>query len=314
MKIAVFCPKSEFSEENQKRLASLGEVVYTDTRKELKLSDLKALASNADIIAIDPDNFGGFEKAKDVVTKLVETLPKLKGVALSTTSYGWVDLDYFKKRNILVSNVPGYSRESVAEHAIALLLCLAKRIIVTDRKIQKGQYKLERGFELKGKTLGIIGLGNIGSRVAEMALGIGMKVISYNPSPRNQKGVEMKSLDGLFKESDAISLHTRDYEGVKGLINKEAIEKMKNGVVIVNTVDRTLVNEEDMAKAIRDGKVYGYAYEAEDLENIPLAGVEGAVGIRGFGWYTKEALENMFKIWVDNIEAIVNDESQNIVN
>src|SRR3990167_2589930 len=139
MKIAVFCPKSEFSEENQKRLASLGEVVYTDTRKELKLSDLKALASNADIIAIDPDNFGGFEKAKDVVTKLVETLPKLKGVALSTTSYGWVDLDYFKKRNILVSNVPGYSRESVAEHAIALLLCLAKRIIVTDRKIQKGQ-------------------------------------------------------------------------------------------------------------------------------------------------------------------------------
>src|SRR3990170_5444217 len=149
MKIAAFCPKSEFSEVNQKRLASLG----------------------ADIIAIDPDNFGGFEKAKDVVTKLVETLPKLKGVALSTTSYGWIDMDYFKKRNIPVSNVPGYSRELVAEHAIALLLCLAKRIIVTDRKIQKGQYKLEMGFELKGKTLGIIGLGNIGSRVAEMALG-----------------------------------------------------------------------------------------------------------------------------------------------
>ena len=292
MKIAAFCPKSEFSEVNQKRLASLG----------------------ADIIAIDPDNFGGFEKAKDVVTKLSETLPKLKGATLSTTSYGWIDMDYFKKRNIPVSNVPGYSRELVAEHAIALLLCLAKRIIVTDRKIQKGQYKLEMGFELKGKTLGIIGLGNIGSRVAEIAQGIGMRVIAYNPSLRNQRGVKMVSLNNLYKEADAISLHTRDSEEVKSLINKNTLSMMNDGVIIVNTVDRSLVNENDMARAIKTGKVYGYAYEAEDLKNTPLAELENAIGIRGFGWYTKDALVNMFNIWVGNIEAFIKGKPINVVN
>lgn len=315
MKIAVFCPRSEFSKENQERIASFGEVVYTEQRKEYPLEELKKIASGADIIAIDPDNFGGFEKAKAVVTQVVETLPNLKGIALATTSFGWVDLEYCKKRNISVSNVPGYSRESVAEHTIALLFGLAKRIMVTDRKIQKGQYKLEKGFELKGKTLGIIGLGNIGSRVAEMAQGIGMNVIAFNPSPRNNSGVVMKNLDEVLRESDAISLHTRDSEDVHGMINKDTLSKMKNGVIIVNTtVDRSLVDEEEMAEAIKSGKVYGYAYEAEDLENTPLAKLDNAIGIKVFGWYTKEALENMFRIWIDNIEAIVKGKPIHVVN
>lgn len=313
MKIAVFCPKSEFSKENQERLASFGEVVYTESRKEYPPEELKRIASGADIMAIDPDNFGGFEKAKNVVTQVAETLPNLKGVALSTTSFGWVDLEYFKKREIPASNVPGYSRESVAEHTLALLLGLAKRILVTDRKTQKGKYKLEMGFELKGKTLGIIGLGNIGGRVAEMAQGIGMQVIAFNPSPRNNPGVVMKTLDEVLQESDAISLHTRDCKEVHGLINKDTLLKMKNGVIIVNTVDRSLVDEKAMAEAIKSGKVYGYAYEAEDLENTPLASLENAIGIKGFGWYTKEALANMFRIWVDNIEAINGGKPQNVV-
>src|SRR3989344_4397913 len=258
MKLVVFCPKSEFSIENQNRLSSLGETKYTEQRKEYPISELKKIASGANIIAIDPDNFWGFEKAKNIVTQVAETLPDLKGVALSTTSFGWVDLDYFKKRKIPVSNVPGYSRESVAEHTLALLLGLAKRIFVTD-----------------------------------MAQGIGMKVIAHNPSPRNISGIEMKSINEVLSESDALTLHTRDCEEVHGLINKDTISKMKKGVIIVNTVDRSLVNEKDMAEAITLGKVYGYAYEAEDLENTPLAKVENAIGIKGFGWYTKEALENM---------------------
>jgi lactate dehydrogenase-like 2-hydroxyacid dehydrogenase len=314
MKIAVFTPKSEFSKDNQLKLSTLGEVVYTKERKEYPSQELIKLASGADVIAIDPDNFGGFEKAKEVVTEVADTIPNLKGVALSTTAYGWVDLDYFKKRKIQVTNVPGYSRESVAEHTLVLLLGLAKRIFVTDRKTQKGNYKLEMGFELKDKTLGIIGLGNIGSRVAEMALGIGMRVIAYNPSRRNQAGVEMKSLNEVLSQSDAISLHTRDNEEVHNLINKETLSKMKDGVIVVNTVDRSLVDEMAMAKAIKSGKVYGYAYEAEDLENTPLADLENAIGIKGFGWYTKEALDNMYKIWIDNIKGLTKGKGVNQVN
>jgi lactate dehydrogenase-like 2-hydroxyacid dehydrogenase len=275
---------------------------------------LKLLRGSGDILAIDPDYFGGFEKAKARVTGLAKRLPNLKGLALTTTSYGWIDLAYFKARRIPVCNIPGYSREAVAEHTLALLLGLAKRIMVTDRQTQKGQYKPEMGFEIKGKTLGIIGLGNIGSRVAELALGIGMKVIAYNRSPRRQKGVKMVKFDQLLKQSDAISLYVIDCEQTRNLIDKKTLALIKSGVIIVNTADRKVVNESDMAAAIKTGQVYGYAYEAEDLKHTPLAKLENAVGIKGFGWYTKEALERLTQIWVDNIVAIAKGKPQNVVN
>lgn len=312
MKIAVFELKSSFAPEQQKKISSLGETVFIK-KEVLSLEELLNTAKNTDILAIGPTPFGGFEKARPVVTKVMESLPKLKGVCLSTTSFGWVDLDYCKKRNLPVSNIPGYSRESVAEHTLALLLCLAKRIIVLDRKERQGQYQLEMGFELKGKTLGIIGLGNIGSRVAELGLGIGMKVIAYNRSPKTQKGVEMKSLDEVLKLSDAISLHTTHEDSNKEIVNSKLISKMKDGVIIVNTVDRELVDEKAMADAIKSGKVYGYAYEAEDLKNTPLANLENAVGIQGFGWYTKEALQNLYQIFTDNIAALASGKPQNRV-
>ncbi len=311
MKIVVFVSKEGFTEKQKSTLSGLGEVIFTEERKELPLDRLLEIAKSADIIAPDPDVFGGFEKAKSPLTKVIESLPNLKGVCLSTTSFGWVDLDYCKKRNLPVSNVPGYSRESVAEHALALLLNVAKRILVLDRKTQKGTYKLEMGFELKGKILGIIGLGNIGSRVAELGLGIGMKVIAYNRTPITKEGVEIKSMDEVLSQSDAISLHTTHEDKNKHMIGKEQIAKMKQGIVVVNTVDRDLVDEEAMAGAVKSGKVYGYAYEGEDLIHTPLAGIENAVGIKAFAWYTKEALENLHQIWTDNIIALAKGTPQN---
>lgn len=314
MKISVLVPKQEFNQQQQKILSEIGSMVYAASRKEITVEEIIKLAKDSEILAIDPDLFGGFEKARERVTEVAESLPNLKGLALSTTSYGWIDREYFKKRKIPVCNIPGYSREAVAEHTLALLLCLAKRIIVTDRKVQRGEYKLEMGFELKGKTLGIIGLGNIGSRVAELALGIGMKVVAYNRSPKNVPGVKMKSLDEVLKEADAISLHLIDSKEAEGMISGKQLQKMKDEVIIVNTVGRDLVNESDMAKAIKSGKVYGYAYEAEDLVNTPLAKLENVVGIKGFGWYTKEALQRLAQIWVDNIVAIAKGKPQNVVN
>lgn len=314
MKIVIFNPKSSFTSEQQKRLSSFGEVIYAKTREELPVSKLLEMARGAEIVGVDPDPLGGFEKAKEKLTKVMESLPNLKGVCLSTTSFGWVDLDYCKKRKIPVSNVPGYSRESVAEHALALLLCLAKRIIVSDRKTQKGEYKLEMGFELKGKTLGVIGLGNIGGRLAELGQGIGMKVIAYNRTAKKMKGVEMKSLNKVLKESDAISLHTTHEESNNKMIGEKEIAKMKNGVIMVNTVDRELVDEVAMAKALRSGKIYAYAYEGEDLVHTPLAKLENAVGIKGFAWYTKEALDNLYKIWIENLSALAKGKPQNLVH
>jgi lactate dehydrogenase-like 2-hydroxyacid dehydrogenase len=313
MKIAVLCQKIGFTLEQQKVLSSVGEVIYTTSDEEIPIDQLIKLSAGADILAPDPTNLGGFEKAKPVLTKIMESLPNLKGVCLSTTSFGWVDLDYAKKHTLPVSNIPGYSRESVAEHTLAMMLNLAKKIFISERRTSKGQFKLEMGTELKGKTLGIIGLGNIGSRVAELGKGIGMKVVAYNRTTKEMEGVEMKTLDEVLKETDVLSLHTTHEPANNNMISTKELAKMKSGVLIVNTVDRENVDEKAMAEAIKSGKVGAYAYEAEDLEHTPLAGLENAVGIKAFAWYTKEALQNLYQIWTDNIIALSKNAPRNRV-
>jgi len=248
---------------------------------------------------------GGFEKARARSTLVMDACPNLKGIALATTSFGWVDLEYCKKRGITVSNVPGYSRESVAEHTLTLLLCMAKRVLITDRKTQQGKYVKEMGFELAGKTLGIIGIGNIGSRTAELARGIGMNVIAYNHSPKTVPGVTMKSLDEVLSESDALAFHTTHTDANHGFIGKEQIAKMKKGVIIVNTADEALIDEAAMAEALKSGQVDMYTSEGTLFEGTPLAGMERAIGLKGFGYYTREAIRNLFEIFADDIVAIV---------
>lgn len=313
MKITVFNPKDDFTSEQQKQLSALGTVVYAKDRKTLTLQKLTEMANGADIIACDPDPLGGFEKAKDILTKVMESVAGLKGVCLSTTSFGWIDLEYCKERKLPVSNVPGYSAESVAESSIGFLIGAMKRIFISDRRTTKGKYVLQKGFELKGKTLGIIGLGSIGSAMAKLGMGMGMKVIAYNRSKKTMKGVEMVSFEKLLKVSDAISLHTTHEIENEGMITVKELSQMKKGVFIVNTVDRSLIDEKAMAEALKSGQVDTYVFEAEDLEHGPLAKIETAVGFKGFAWYTKEALENLYAIFVDNIIKMAHGKPQNRV-
>lgn len=124
----------------------------------------------------------------------------------------------------------------------------------------------------------------------------------------------MKSLEAVLKESDAISLHVTHENSNKGIIGTKEISRLKESVIIVNTVDPELIDEQALAEAIKTGKVYGYAYEGEDLENSPLSGLENAIGLKGFGWFTTEALENLYKIWVENIVALAKGRPTNIVS
>ena len=127
------------------------------------------------------------------------------------------------------------------------------------------------------------------------------------------KGVEMVTLSELFKKSDAISLHTTHEESNHHIIGKDELSKMKKGVFIINTVDRELVDEKALAQALKSGQVDTYVYEGEDLVNTPLGKIETAIGFKGFAWYTKEALENLYKIFVDNIIALAKNKPQNRV-
>jgi len=264
------------------------------------------LAKESTVLGLDPDNFGEFGKARERITKLLETLPDARGICLATTSFGWVDLEYCNKRGIVVSNVPGYSRESVTEHTLTFLLCAAKRVLLTDRRTQKNAYKLEMGFELAGKTLGIIGLGNIGSRTAELAQGIWMNVIAYNHSPKSHPGVTMKSLDEVLRESDTIAFHTIHTDVNHRFFGVKELAKVKKGVIIVNTTDEAVVDEKAMAEAIKDGRVDTYVCEGTLFEGSPLEGQEQAIGLKGFGYYTREAIANLWMIFVDAISSHAN--------
>ena len=314
MKICVFNPRSEFPKKEQQRLLNLGQVVYTQSRDKLPLKKLLKLSTNSDILAIDPANLGGFEKAKKNLNSLIDNLPRLKGIALDTTIADWIDLDNCKKRSIAVTLIPKkIYRETIAEHTIALLLSAAKRILITDRRTQKNKYRLEEGFELKGKTLGIVGFGNIGSRVAELAKCIGMRVIINNRSAKKITGFEQTSLTNLLAESDLISLHITYEKQNHNLIGRNELKKMKNGVIIINLADRVLVDEKAMVDALLNKQVDTYIYEGEDFIYTPLANMEYAIGLQGFGWYTREALIFAFRIWVDNIISIVKGKPQNRV-
>lgn len=314
MKIAVFYPKNEFTKSQQEQLEHAGDVIYIEPPMEHPADYFISLAKDADVIGLDPDNVGGFEGASEKITKILEQLPNLKGIALSTTSFGWINRDYCRKRGINVTNIPGYSRESVAEHTLALLLGLAKRIFITDRRTQKGQYKMELGFELKGKTLGIIGIGNIGSRLAELAQGIGMNVIAYNRTQKNIPRVRLTSLEDLLAQSDAIAFHVTHEDANMNMINASHIAKMKDQVIIVNTADRGVIDEKALAAAMKSGRIYGYAYEGKDLENTPLAHIENAIGFKGFGWYTHESLKNLYQIWVDTMVSLAQGKPIHVVN
>lgn len=313
MKIVVLTPKQEFKPADQRQLARLGTVVYTDSRRPYSLKELTKLCTNADLLAIDPDNLGGFATAPQILSQLLSQVPSIHSLALDTTSYGYIDQALCRKYGIQVSNVPHYSSQSVAEHAIALLLGCSKRIFLSDRRTQQGKYKLEMGYELADKTLGIIGLGSIGQRTAELAVALGMKVIAWNRTPKTVGGVKMKDLDQVLSQSDYLSLHLIDSAETTHIISSSKIAKLKRGAMIVNTASRELVDEAALAKALKSGAVDSYALEAEDMTSKPLGGLENAFLFKGFGWYTKEALERNKEIWVNNILGHVHGKPLNRV-
>jgi phosphoglycerate dehydrogenase-like enzyme len=313
MKISVLTPKSEFTKTQQNTLSNLGEVVYTDSRREYPTKELIQLISGSDILAIDPDNLGGFEIAPKRLLQIFKQTPTLRGLALSTTSYGYFDRKYCQDRGIKVTNVPHYSTQSVAELAISMLLGCAKHIFRTDRETQRGEYHLHMGQEVSGKTLGIIGLGSIGQKTAEIAKGLGMKVFAWNRSKKTIKGIRSVSLSRLLSESDIISLHLADTPETVEFFGAKQLIQCKRGVIIINVSSRDLVNEKDMAKILKSGQVASYMLEAEGFDNSPLSGLENVYMFKGFGWYTKEAIARNKEIWVKNIVSMVKGSPLNLV-
>jgi lactate dehydrogenase-like 2-hydroxyacid dehydrogenase len=305
MKITILCPKNEFTLEQQARLGKLGKITYTKDREALAISSLLEITRDADIVAVDPDNLGGFDEAPQVMEKILSQSKQIKGVALDTTAYSYVDLKYCQNKAITVTHVPQYSTESVAEQTIAFFLGISKKIIESDRLIQTNQFTMMQGSDLKGKTLGVIGLGNIGTRVARLGKAFGMQIVAWNRTPKEEDGITMLSLESVLRESDFLSINLAHLEETKQFLGKKQLKLLKKDVIIVNTADGELVDEKAMAEALKKGTVGYYVVEVEDVTKGPLYGIPNAFLFKSFGWYTKEALELNKKMWLDSIEGII---------
>ncbi len=190
--------------------------------------------------------------------EMLDKFPNLKYVTTRSTGFDHIDLEYCKSRGILVSNVPTYGMHSVAEHTFALILAISQKIVPSVDRTRRGDFSLEnlRGFELYGKTLGIVGTGNIGKVVAEIALGLGMKVIAYNrheDDDLKNKGVEFKDLDSVLGSSDIITLHLPYNKDTHHIINLGNINKFKKGAVFINNARGGLVETQAILEALNQG-------------------------------------------------------------
>jgi D-3-phosphoglycerate dehydrogenase len=235
--------------------------------------------------------------------EIFESAPNLKVIGRAGIGVENIDVETASKKGIVVMNTPGGNNVTTAEHTISLMLALARHIPQAVASLKAGEWKRDKfmGVELCNKTLGVIGLGNVGRIVAERALGFRMKVIGYDPfvsaEAAARLGVELVSLDETFARSDFISVHVPLTNETKGLIDRAAFAKMKNGVRIINCARGGIVDENDLAEALRQGKVAGAALdvyvEEPPPKNHPLFKMDQVITTPHLGASTDEAQINV---------------------
>jgi D-3-phosphoglycerate dehydrogenase len=240
--------------------------------------------------------------ATKVTHELLEKAPKLRAVGRAGVGVDNIDLEAATKRGVLVMSTPGGNSVSVAEHTFALLLALARQVPRLDKAIHEGRWEKSSaaGTELRGKTLGLIGVGRIGSEVAVRAEAFDMRVLGYDPfiseAAARELSVELVPLDQLLAESDFVSLHTALSPATQNLLNAAAIAKMKKGARIVNTARGELIDEAALAEALNNGKLAGAALDVfveEPPKTSPLTGLANVIATPHVAGSTTEAQEEV---------------------
>ena len=237
----------------------------------------------------------------------LEQLPSLKFIATRSTGYDHIDLEYCRKKGVLVSNVPAYGENTVAEHVFALLFTLSHRILEAVERTRKGNFSPRglRGFDLRGKTIGIIGTGHIGQHVIRMANGFEMKVIAYDINPdynlQAKLGFQYTDFNTLLQTADIISLHIPGGENTRHLIDEKAISLMKKGTVLINTARGDLIESKALLIALKEGKIAGAGLDV--LPEEPVIKEEAELIRTGFSENTnlETLLANHLLLHMQNV-------------
>lgn len=274
-------------------------VVYPDRCPEKNIER----AADADIV---------IESNMPLRKDFFEACPKLKMLSIAFTGLDHIDLAECERRGILVKNAAGYSTEAVAEEAICMMIGLYRHIIENDAITRScSGLPLSPGKEISNKTVGVIGLGSIGQRTAKLAQAFGCKVIAWNRTPKEIEGVTIVDKETLFKESDIITLHISLNDDTRNFITAKEIALMKQTSIIVNAARGPIINSQDLATALKDGKIAGAALDVYDNEppldkNNPLLSAPNTMLLPHIGFATKEAFELRLGIVVRNVENFCN--------
>ena len=299
-------------EEHIKKLRSIGDVeIFKDMPKNSE--ELKRRIDDADIAIV------GWSHLTEEILKAVE---KLKMVSIWATTCHYVDLKTARERKIVVTHVPGYATEAVAEHVFALLLAAARKLLLADKHVRRGEFDWRpfRGLELAGRTIGVIGTGAIGCRVAEIAKAFKMRILAFDKYPNFERaeeiGMKYVDLQTLLRESDVITLHVPLTPETEGLIGKSDIDLMKEGCVLINTSQGKVIDEKALIEALKSRKI---AYAGLDVfeeepppKDNPLFKLENTVLSPHIGFHTLEAAKRCTEICIDNIVKFIEGQPQNL--
>jgi D-3-phosphoglycerate dehydrogenase len=253
---------------------------------------------------------------------LLKACPGLKMIAVLGVGTDNIDLDAASRLGIQVTNTPGFSAVSVAEHTLALMLAAARKIPEHEKELRAGRWTRLPMTQLHGKKMGIIGFGNIGRQVADLAKGIGMKVWAwtFHPSPRRagEAGIQFVEFDQLLAQSDVIAVTIKASEKTRGLISRQALEKVKPSCILVNTARASIVDTPAMIEALRKGKLAAAALDVYDQEPLPpdspILSLPNVVISPHNAGMTPEAVERGNEMLVENIISFLQGRLINAVN
>lgn len=255
-------------------------------------------------------------------------LPKLKYIGVTATGYNNIDLDAARERGIVVTNVKGYSSPSVAQHTFGLLLALTNHVELHSQSVHSGDWTNASDFcywktplvELSGKTMGLIGLGDIGTQVAQIALAFGMKVVVYRKHPSQTDNEQIKNvpLEELFRTSDVVSLHCPLTEETREIVNADSLALMKRSAYLLNTGRGPLINEADLAAALQGGQIAGAGLDVLSTEppqaDNPLLSAPNCIITPHIAWAFFESRQRLLRLVVENIRAFQAGTPQNVVS
>ena len=301
-------------------LEKLGDLTVYDRTSLTDVQEVIDRIGDAEIV---------FTNKTPMPREVFDTCTNIRYVGVLATGYNVVDVDAAKEKNIPVCNIPTYGTAAVGQFAIALLLEICHHVGHHDKAVHEGRWENNPDWcfwdypliELDGKVMGIIGYGRIGQATGRIAQALGMKVLAYdayrNPALESET-CQYADLDEVLAKSDVIALHCPLFSETEGMINRESIAKMKDGVIILNNSRGPLIVEKDLAEALNSGKVAAAGLDVVSTETIkgenPLLKAKNCILTPHISWAPKESRQRLMDIAVDNLEMFLKGKVQNAVN